>query len=137
MENQEIYSKEYNMKNSLIVLTLLAPLTLTGCVIAVDGDRDGHNSSSSFDDREYDNRKIITTLPLKSSLVDVQKRLGIADFTESFESEGKIVNVLYYRTHRVHKDGLTTKDECTYLHFVDGALTDTGNGADYNRNTKT
>ncbi|GHE85253.1 DUF3192 domain-containing protein [Thalassotalea profundi] len=125
------------MKKSLIVLALLAPLTLTGCVIAVDGDRDGHNINSSFDDREYDNRKIITALPLKSSIIDVKTRLGTADFTESYESEGSTINVLYYRTHRVHKDGLTTKDECTYLYFVDGALTDTGNGADFNRNMRT
>lgn len=126
------------MKKSLIALTLLVPLSLslTGCVIAVDGDRDGHGISSNFDDREYDNRKIIVSLPLKSSIVDVQQRLGLADFTESFENDGKTVNVLYYRTHRLHKDGLTTKDECTYLHFVDGALVDTGNGADYSRNTK-
>ncbi|XQW86163.1 DUF3192 domain-containing protein [Thalassotalea piscium] len=123
------------MKNLLMVLTLLSPLALTGCVIAVDGD--GHDISSSFDDREYDNRKIISKLPLKSSLVDVQERLGIADFTESFEAEGKTINVLYYRTHRLHKDGLTTKDECTYLHFINGALIDTQNGADYSRNTKT
>lgn len=126
------------MKKSLIALTLLVPLSLslTGCVIAVDGDSDGHGFSSNFDDREYDNRKIIVSLPLQSSIVDVQKRLGLADFTESFENDGKTVNVLYYRTHRVHKDGLTTKDECTYLHFIDGALVDTGNGADYSRNTK-
>ena len=123
------------MKNALTLLTLVASLTLTGCVIAVDGDGDGHNISSSFDDREYDNRKIITSLALKSTMADVQNRLGIADFSESFENEGKTINVLYYRTHRVHKDGLTTKDECTYLHFIDGALTDTGNGADFNRNT--
>ncbi|GAA5130711.1 DUF3192 domain-containing protein [Thalassotalea piscium] len=124
------------MSKSLIALTLLASLSLTGCVIAVNGEGDGSNFSSDFSDRESENRKIISKLTLKSSIVDVQNRLGLADFTESFEQAGQTVNVLYYRTHRVHKDGLTTKDECTYLHFVDGALIDTGNGADYSRNIK-
>ncbi|MGB1198757.1 MAG: DUF3192 domain-containing protein [Thalassotalea sp.] len=124
------------MKKSLLALTLIAPLTLslTGCVIAVDSD--GRNISANFDDREYENRKIIAKLPLQSTMVDVQSRLEIADFTESFVQDGKTINVLYYRTHRVHKDGLTTKDECTYLQFIDGALVDTGNGAEYSRKTK-
>ena len=42
--------------------------------------------------------------------------------------------MLFYRTHRLHKDDLTTKDECTYLHFVDDILIETGDGADYQRN---
>ena len=126
------------MKKSLIALTLIAPLTLslTGCVIAVDADREGHSMTKDFGDREYDNRQTIAELSLKSSIVDAQTRLGVADFSESFERDGQTINVLYYRTHRVHKDGLTTKDECTYLQFVDGTLTDTGNGAEFSRTVK-
>jgi hypothetical protein len=37
--------------------------------------------------------------------------------------DGKTVIVVYYRTHRLHKDGLTTKDECTKLVFVNNSLT--------------
>ncbi|WP_448567504.1 DUF3192 domain-containing protein [Thalassotalea ganghwensis] len=123
------------MKKSLIALGLILPLTvsLTGCVIAVDGDGDARVMSSDFDDREYDNRKAIAKTPLQSSIVDVKAKLGIADFTESYTHDDKTVQVLYYRTHRVHKDGLTTKDECTYLKFVDGSLVSTGNGADFER----
>ena len=49
--------------------------------------------------------------------------MGVADFNETYLDNGKTVNVVYYRTHRLHKDGLTTKDECTKLVFVDSKLT--------------
>lgn len=112
------------MKKSLLALIVAAPLTfgLTGCVIAVGGE-DGSSMSSSFDDREYDNRKKIARLQLKSSFTDVSRDMGVADFSETYLDNEKTVNVIYYRTHRVHKDGLTTKDECTKLTFVDNVLT--------------
>lgn len=113
------------MKKSLLVLLALAPLTLglTGCVIAVGGE-DGHSmsSSSDFEDREYENRKKIERIQLKSNFDKVSRNLGLADFTESFEQNGEAVKVVYYRTHRLHKDGLTTKDECTKLTFVNNLL---------------
>jgi hypothetical protein len=43
--------------------------------------------------------------------------------------------VLFYRTQRIHKDGLTTKNECTYVEFIDGKLSQTGNGGDYSQRT--
>jgi hypothetical protein len=124
------------MKKSLLALLIAAPLTLslTGCVIAV-GEGDGRISTSGFDDREFNNRKQIANLALNSSYADVAHKLGVADFNESYEKNGDKVQVLFYRTHRVHKDGLTTKDECTYLHFVNGALLETGSGSDHSRNT--
>jgi len=122
------------MKKSLLALVLAAPLTmgLTGCVVAVGGE-DGHNFSVDHEDRAYDNRKKIARLALNSSLRDAQDTLGVADFNETYQLDDKTVKVLYYRTHRLHKDGLTTKDECTYLQFIDGALTETGNGGEYVR----
>jgi hypothetical protein len=125
------------MKKSIIALLLAAPLTLslTGCVIAVGGgDDEGHSISASFGDREYDNRKKIAKIQLNTTYSNVKHKLGLADFNEQYQLDGKEIKVLFYRTHRVHKDDLTTKDECTYLHFVDGVLLETGNGADYKRN---
>jgi len=124
------------MKKSIIALLVAAPLTLslTGCVIAVGGGDEGQSISTSFGDREYENRKKIANISLNASYKSVQHKLGLADFNEKYQLGGKEVKVLFYRTHRVHKDDLTTKDECTYLHFVDGVLIETGNGADYNRN---
>ncbi|UUO21828.1 DUF3192 domain-containing protein [Colwellia sp. M166] len=112
------------MKKSLLALIIVAPLTLglTGCVIAVGGE-DGHSISGSFEDREYENRKKISRLQLNTAFADVTREMGVADFNETYLENGKTVNVVYYRTHRLHKDGLTTKDECTKLVFVDSKLT--------------
>lgn len=124
------------MKKTLLALVIVAPLSLslTGCVIAVDGDHDGH-VSTNFDDREFENRKKIAGIALNSQYSSVVSQLGVADFTEAYQVNGKEVKVVYYRTQRVHKDGLTTKDECTYLHFEDGVLTDSGSGNHYQRKT--
>jgi hypothetical protein len=125
------------MKKTIIALLVAAPLTLslTGCVIAVGGE-DGHSISSDFGDREYKNRKHIAKIQLNSSYGDVYHKMGVADFSETYKQGDKTIQVLFYRTHRIHKDDLTTKDECTYLHFVNDVLLETGNGGDYHRNTK-
>jgi len=112
------------MKQTLLALIVIAPLslTLTGCVIAVGGE-DGHSISGDFDDREYQNRKKIAGIQLNTTFADVSRVMGVADFNETYFDEGKTVNVVYFRTHRLHKDGLTTKDECTKLVFVNNELT--------------
>ena len=119
------------MKKSLLPLLIIAPLTLslTGCVVAVGGDDDGYSVGHSFDDREYDNRKKIARLQLNSSFNDVQSMFGTADFNEVYQKEGENIQVLYYRTHRKHKDGITTKDECTPLIFKNGQLVSWGDSA--------
>lgn len=125
------------MKKSLLTFLVGAPLVLplTGCVVAVGGDDDrAHFISSDFDDREYSNRQKIARILLNSSFVDVSSQLGVSDFNESYQKDGKQIQVLFYRTNRVHKDGLTTRDECTYLYFVDGLLQETGRGGDFHRN---
>jgi hypothetical protein len=116
--------REEQMKKSLLALLIIAPLSmsLTGCVIAVGGE-DGHSMSGDFDDREFKNRKKIADLQLNTTFSDVARVMGVADFNESYLDDGKTVKVVYYRTQRLHKDGLTTKDECTKLVFVDNNLT--------------
>lgn len=124
------------MKKSLLALLVTTPLvlSLTGCIVSVGGE-DDHIISSEFEDREYSNRKKIARIALGSSYSDVSNQLGVSDFNESFEKDGKRIQVAFYRTNRVHKDGLTTRDECTYLYFVNGALEETGRGGDFSRNT--
>lgn len=118
------------MKKSLIILCAALPLTLglTGCVVKVGGDDDG-SYSYDFNDREYDNRKKIASLQVNSSFADVQNSLGVADFNEVYEKNGESVQVLFYRTNRKHKDGITTKDECTPLIFKNGQLVSWGDKA--------
>jgi len=123
------------MKKSLLALLIAAPLTLTlsGCVISVkDGEVD-HSFMSASEDRTYQNRKKIAQIQLGESIADMQERLGVADFSETYKNDDETVRVLFYRTQRKHKDGLTTKDECTYLKFVNGELVETGNGENFSR----
>jgi hypothetical protein len=125
------------MKKTLLALLVALPLTstLTGCVIAVNDGEVDHSIMGESKDRSYKNRKIIAQVQLGASFVDTQEKLGVADFSETYANSDKTIRVLYYRSQRKHKDGLTTKDECTYLEFVDGALTQTGHGDEYKKLT--
>lgn len=127
----QLEKNENNMKKSILALIVAAPLTLslTGCVVAVGGDDRDYKVSGS-NHNEFENRKSIASLPLSTSYNDAVHKLGVAEFNEKYEQDGDLIQVIYYRTHRVHKDGLTTKDECTYLKFVNGALVATGDGGD-------
>jgi len=124
------------MKKSLLVLLVALPFvsTLSGCVISVNDGEVDHSFMSS-EDRSYENRKKIARIQLGSSFADMQEKLGVADFSETYTHSEQTIRVLYYRTQRKHKDGLTTKDECTYLEFVNGKLIQTGNGDEYRKVT--
>ena len=123
------------MKKSLLVLLVALPLAsaLTGCVISVSDGEVDHSFMGDSADRSYENRKKIAQVQLGSSFVDMQEKLGVADFSETYTHNEQTIRVLYYRSQRKHKDGLTTKDECTYLEFINGELTQTGNGGEYKR----
>ena len=123
------------MKKTLLALLVALPLvsTLSGCVIAVNDGEVDHSLMGDSGDRSYENRKKIAQIQLSSSFVDIQEKLGVADFSETYKHNEKTIRVVYYRTQRKHKDGLTTKDECTYLEFVNGELSQTGNGGEYKR----
>ncbi len=123
------------MKKSLLVILIAAPLalSLSGCVIKVNDDGIEHGFVSDSEERTYTNRKKIAKVQLGASFIELNEKLGVADFSETYTDGDKSVRVLYYRTQRKHKDGLTTKDECTFLKFVNGELVETGNGADFSK----
>lgn len=116
------------MKKIALILALVLPLTagLSGCVIKINDD--DYSFDNNNDDRAYKNRKKIAKVLLDSSFMDIQKKLGVADFTETFRDGDDIIRVLYYRTQSQKKDGITTKDECTFLKFINGKLIQTGTG---------
>ena len=124
------------MKKTILALLIAAPLvmSLSGCVVKINDDGVDHGFMSDSEDRTYKNRKKISKVQLGTSFMDLQDKLGVADFSETYKNGEDTIRVLYYRTQRKHKDGLTTKDECTYLHFINGELVETGNGGDYARN---
>jgi hypothetical protein len=123
------------MKNSLLAILLAAPLTmaLSGCVIKVNDDGIDHGFVSDSEDRAYKNREKIANVQIGAAFMELYEKLGVADFSETYKEQNKTVRILYYRTQRKHKDGLTTKDECTFLQFVNGQLVETGNGADFSK----
>lgn len=109
------------MKKTLLAAAILLPLTLTGCVISVDGDGD-YSHHSGWQDREEKNRKSISRLEVDTKVTTIQSRMGVADFNELQRKGDDNYQVLYYRTHRRDGDGVTTKDECTPLVFKNGLL---------------
>lgn len=123
------------MKKSIIALLIAAPLamTLSGCVIKINDDGIEHGMVGDSEERTYENRKKISKIQLGTSFMDIQEKLGVSDFSETYAEGDNTVRVLYYRTQRKHKDGLTTKDECTFLQFINGQLVETGNGGDYSK----
>ncbi|TMM42683.1 DUF3192 domain-containing protein [Colwellia ponticola] len=123
------------MKKTMIALLIVTPLamTLSGCVIKINDDGIENGFVSDSEDRAYKNRKKIAQIQLGTSFIDTQEQLGVADFSETYAEAENTIRVLYYRTQRKHKDGLTTKDECTFLQFINGKLAETGNGEDYSK----
>lgn len=113
------------MKALLLSSLLASTVLLGGCVISIDEDyEDGYHlsNSSQWEKREANNRQYISELSLGASKMSVMEKFGAADFNELTSSNGDSVQVLYYRTHRVDDDGVTTKNECTPLVFVNDEL---------------
>ena len=111
-------------------------MTLSGCVVKINDNGIGSDFIGDNEERTYKNRKKITKVQLGASFIDMQEKLGVSDFSETYTDGDNTVHVLYYRTQRKHKDGLTTKDECTFLQFINGKLVETGNGGDYSKTDK-
>ena len=125
------------MKNSFKMALIALPLTfsLTGCIIVSTDE--GHeadwissyDSGSDWKQEQRVNKKKIANLEVGASYSDVREEMGTPEFNEAFEENGKSYQVIFYRTNHKRSDGETTKDECTPLIFVDGALTSWGHKA--------
>lgn len=113
-----------------VFLVLVAVLS-SGCYISVrdDGPEGGWADGDDWERRQRRNQESISYLELGRTVDSVTAELGTADFTESFVRNGQTFRVLFYRTHRVRKDGRTTRDETTPLVFVDGELVGWGESA--------
>lgn len=82
-------------------------------------------------DREVFNHKIINQYQLSDNISQdrVIQRLGTPDITTAVQHDGKVYQLLYYRTHRNAADGITTTDECTALLFKQRQLLAIGDAA--------
>ena len=117
------------VKKALLALPLA--LTLSGCVIvAGDGEWDEDIGFSNWRSEQNANRSKISNLTLGLERTAVISRMGSPAFSEAFKAEsGAAYQVLFYRTHREHGDGETTKDETTPLVFENDKLVGWGNDA--------
>lgn len=101
----------------------VAVLTLSGCMVVVDGDKHkGGRSQADWESRQAENRDAIAQLELGTSVNQVLNKMGSPAFDEQLMLNDTRYRVLYYRTQRVAGDGRTTRDECTPLVFADGEL---------------
>ncbi|RTE87372.1 MULTISPECIES: DUF3192 domain-containing protein [Gammaproteobacteria] len=109
------------MKNNVLkgMVAGLAALSLSACVVVVDGNGD---EDGSWQSQERENRRSIARLDLGVTPNSVIQRMGIPEFDENLSVDGSTYRVLYYRTQRVSGDGVTTKDECTPLVFMNNEL---------------
>jgi hypothetical protein len=88
-------------------------------------------SQMSWHIREAFNAKYIQNLKPEETILQQQviDRLGGPDITRAYRHEGKVYQLLYYRTHRAIADGITTEDECTPLLFIERKLVAIGHDA--------
>lgn len=109
------------MSTLRLVPALAALLALSGCVVHVkEGDYDSREAS--WQKAERQNREAIAGLSIGMSQDEVRARLGSPDFSEAFSFDGREHVVLFYRTQRVHADGMTTREETTPVVFAQGRL---------------
>ena len=118
-----------SIKKALLILPL--SLALSGCVIVADGDWDDDDyTSSNWKAEQKQNRESISNLNLGQERSEIISQMGAATFTEAFTADnGSGYKVLYFRTHREHSDGDTTKDETTPLVFENDKLIGWGEDA--------
>ena len=104
---------------------------LNGCVISIseDGIESGSRSYHSEEKREDRNRGYISDIDIGVTVKSVKRELGTPDFNEIIVEGDNTYQILYYRTQRKHSDGMTTKDECTPLLFLEESLVGVGETA--------
>ncbi|TRW49558.1 DUF3192 domain-containing protein [Aliidiomarina halalkaliphila] len=73
-------------------------------------------------EREIFNRKYIGRLKIGTHRDEVLRLLGPPDISEARTNERGDILILFYRTHHVKSDGMTTRDETTPLLFVHDLL---------------
>ncbi|MAD54308.1 MULTISPECIES: DUF3192 domain-containing protein [unclassified Idiomarina] len=113
-------------KLALMGLAGMMTLSLSGCIVVSEPswDKDDPQYDQIHDERG--NRQAIAKLNLNADFESVRNDLGTPDFSERWIEDNNEYQVLFYRTQRVHADGMTTKDECTPIVFKNGSLIGTG-----------
>jgi hypothetical protein len=112
----------------IILLTAIATMPLSGCVIRIN-DNDWDSEKGEWEDRQKHNAKKIQKLELGRTVSSIKVDFGEPDLVESFRRDNQDYKVLFYRTQHSHSDGVTTRDETTPLVFADDVLVGWGESA--------
>ena len=104
-----------------MVASIVGYILFAGSIIQFYKDDPAHMDLA---DRQEYNLRYVATLKVenKTQRADVIYYLGSPDITEAKEVEDAIYQVMFYRTRKIRGDGITTKDECTPMLFVNGLL---------------
>ncbi|WP_395344552.1 DUF3192 domain-containing protein [Ningiella sp. W23] len=117
-------NKTKNFAMSAIVIA--TAFSLSACVISIDDDGfdsdfAGHHYSS-WQKEQKANREHVSNLSLGASKQSITDKMGPAAFNEALKQGDKEYQLLWYRTQHRENDGITTKDECTPLVFMNNEL---------------
>ena len=126
------------MKNKVFVILAIGAVSYLAIVGAVLMLYQADPADLQWQERETYNARHIGQLDLGMSKDSVIRILGSPDINEAKASPKGDMQVLFYRTHHVTSDGITTKDECTPLVFKDNELIAWGNDSyrDYQDNQR-
>jgi hypothetical protein len=107
-------------KAARLAAVLLSSTALSGCVVAIGND--AFEEDVKWEQSQKRNDRFIANISLGASMASIVSELGKPDYRDSFQRNGDVFQVLYYRTQHKHSDGETTRDETTPLVFIDGTL---------------
>ncbi len=117
--------------NKKVIIRILLALAAYGVFVGlVVTFYDDSPDKMEWKDRESYNRQFIAKIKLEQfTFEEALEQLGSPDITEAIKVESDDFQVMFYRTHHVKSDGITTIEECTALLFKDGTLTGIGKSA--------
>jgi outer membrane protein assembly factor BamE (lipoprotein component of BamABCDE complex) len=104
-----------------IIAAAFLTLNLSGCIVVGGGDWN-NDDNDHWQERQQDNKRIISQLEINDSRKTIIEQLGAPDLSEAFTKDNDNYRVLFYRTQHERSDGETSKDETTPLVFKNGKL---------------
>jgi hypothetical protein len=107
-----------------VITRIIIALAIYGIFVAlVMNFYDDNPSNMKWEDREDYNRHFISKVQLnKFNFEKALEELGSPDLTEAKRIKDDNYQVMFYRTHHVKSDGITTQEECTALLFKNNLL---------------
>ena len=117
------------MNGKIVKRIVIGVLIYAAIVVGLIKFNPDDTSDMSWEDRQDFNKVQISKLALGISRSAILELLGPPDISEAKKQQERNIQVMFYRTHHVKSDGITTQSECTPLLFEDDVLIAWGEGA--------